>query len=159
CRPSGISLWPGCATATRQAPGATSRASPTAEASTGIRPAPCWPRWSGSTALGDRPGALTESTTARWSCRAEPPSTSIPPAGPPRRPLENQAMDPRRESTGASASDAELVLHYKSTRDPVIVGTLFERYAHLALAVSFRYLRQREDAEDAVMEVYEHLLT
>lgn len=68
-------------------------------------------------------------------------------------------MDPRRESTGASASDAELVLHYKSTRDPVIVGTLFERYAHLALAVSFRYLRQREDAEDAVMEVYEHLLT
>jgi RNA polymerase sigma factor (sigma-70 family) len=68
-------------------------------------------------------------------------------------------MDPRREPTGAPATDAELVLRYKATRDPALVGTLFERYAHLALGVSFRYLRQREDAEDAVIEVYEHLLT
>jgi len=60
---------------------------------------------------------------------------------------------------GASATDLELVERYKVTRDPVHLGTLFERYTHLCLGVSLRYLRNREDAEDAVMEVYERLTT
>ncbi len=54
-------------------------------------------------------------------------------------------------------TDRELVEQYKATRDPVHLGALFERYTHLALGVSLRYLRNREDAEDAVMEVYERL--
>jgi RNA polymerase sigma factor (sigma-70 family) len=54
-------------------------------------------------------------------------------------------------------TDLELVERYKATRDPVYVGSLFERYTHLALGVSLRYLRNREDAEDVVMEVYERL--
>lgn len=58
---------------------------------------------------------------------------------------------------GAPLADLELVERYKTTRDPVHLGTLFERYTHLALGVSLRYLRNREDAEDAVMEVYERL--
>lgn len=57
----------------------------------------------------------------------------------------------------ATPTDLELVERYKVTRDPACLGTLFERYAHLALGVSLRYLRNREDAEDAVMEIYEHL--
>jgi RNA polymerase sigma-70 factor, ECF subfamily len=61
--------------------------------------------------------------------------------------------------TGAPPTDLELVLRYKATRDPVHLGALFERYIHLALGVSLRYLRNREDAEDAVMELYEHLAT
>jgi len=60
-------------------------------------------------------------------------------------------------AAGASPTDLELVERYKATRDPVHLGTLFERYTHLALGVSLRYLRNREDAEDAVMEVYERL--
>jgi len=39
------------------------------------------------------------------------------------------------------------------------LGALFERYSHLALGLSLRYLHNREDAEDAVIEVYEHLTT
>jgi RNA polymerase sigma-70 factor (ECF subfamily) len=54
-------------------------------------------------------------------------------------------------------ADLELVERYKATRDPVYLGSLFERYTHLALGVSLRYLRNREDAEDTVMEVYERL--
>jgi RNA polymerase sigma-70 factor (ECF subfamily) len=61
---------------------------------------------------------------------------------------------PRSE---APTTDLDLVERYKATRDPACLGALFERYAHLALGVSLRYLRNREDAEDAVMEVYEHL--
>jgi len=60
---------------------------------------------------------------------------------------------------GASLTDLELVERYKATRDPNHLGALFERYTHLALGVSLRYLRHREDAEDAVMEIYERLTT
>ena len=59
----------------------------------------------------------------------------------------------------ASPTDLELVQRYRTTRDPAHLGSLFERYTHLALGVSLRYLRNREDAEDAVMEVYERLTT
>jgi RNA polymerase sigma factor (sigma-70 family) len=62
-------------------------------------------------------------------------------------------------AASAPPSDVELVERYKATRDPAVVGDLFERYTHLALGVALRYLKSREDAEDAVMEVYEHLMT
>lgn len=62
-------------------------------------------------------------------------------------------------ASAAATTDLELVQQYKVTRDRAVLGTLFERYSHLALGVSLRYLHNREDAEDAVMEVYEHLTT
>jgi RNA polymerase sigma-70 factor, ECF subfamily len=62
-------------------------------------------------------------------------------------------------TTSAPATDLELVQQYKITRDRALLGALFERYSHLALGLSLRYLHNREDAEDAVMEVYEHLTT
>jgi RNA polymerase sigma factor (sigma-70 family) len=66
---------------------------------------------------------------------------------------------PPRPEAGAPPADLELVARYKVTGDPVHLGALFERYAHLVLAVSLRYLRNREDAEDAVLEIYERLST
>jgi len=62
-------------------------------------------------------------------------------------------------ASAVATTDLELVQEYKLTRDRAVLGTLFERYSHLALGLSLRYLRNREDAEDAVMEVYEHLTT
>ena len=58
---------------------------------------------------------------------------------------------------GPSSTDRELLDQYKATANPTYLGELFERYMHLALGVSLRYLRNREDAEDAVMEIYESL--
>jgi RNA polymerase sigma-70 factor (ECF subfamily) len=63
------------------------------------------------------------------------------------------------ETSTAPPTDHQLVERYKATRDPACLGALYERYSHLALGVGLRYLRNREDAEDAVMEVYEHLTT
>ena len=60
---------------------------------------------------------------------------------------------------GAPPTDLDLIERYKATRDPVHLGALFERYTHLVLGVSLRFLRNREDAEDAVMAVYERLTT
>jgi RNA polymerase sigma factor (sigma-70 family) len=68
-------------------------------------------------------------------------------------------MESRTTSSAVPLSDLELVKQYKTTRDLAVVGALFERYSHLALGVSLRYLHNREDAEDAVMEVYEVLTT
>jgi len=67
-------------------------------------------------------------------------------------------MSTASEGAAPPPADLELLARYKATRDPVHVGALFERYVHLALGVSLRYLRNREDAEDAVMDVYERLL-
>jgi RNA polymerase sigma factor (sigma-70 family) len=68
-------------------------------------------------------------------------------------------MESRPTSTGAPATDLELVSQYKITRDRALLGALFERYSHLALGLSLHYLHNREDAEDAVIEVYQHLTT
>jgi RNA polymerase sigma-70 factor (ECF subfamily) len=82
--------------------------------------------------------------------------------------LRNELEDLKNDSSSAPAMPSppagagparELVERYRATCNPVHLVALFERYAHLALGVSLRYLRNREDAEDAVMEVYEHLLT
>ena len=75
--------------------------------------------------------------------------------------LKNDSSSgPALRSTPATAPPArELVERYRVTCDPVHLDALFERYSHLALGVSLRYLRNREDAEDAVMEIYEHLMT
>jgi RNA polymerase sigma-70 factor, ECF subfamily len=56
-------------------------------------------------------------------------------------------MESRLASTGAPATDLELVQQYKITRDRALLGALFERYSHLALGLSLRYLHNREDAE------------
>jgi RNA polymerase sigma-70 factor (ECF subfamily) len=63
-----------------------------------------------------------------------------------------------RTIAASAPTDLELVERYKATHDPVPLGVLFERYTHLALGVGLRYLRNREDAEDVVMEVYERLV-
>lgn len=82
--------------------------------------------------------------------------------------LRNELEDLRNDSSSGPAlrsmptkaqSARELVERYKATRDATHLGALFDRYSPLALGVSLRYLRNRQDAEDAVMEVYEHLMT
>jgi RNA polymerase sigma-70 factor, ECF subfamily len=96
-----------------------------------------------------------QSTTIRGVCkRVGPPFLS----GSGSRLPDPERMSASLVTAGPPPSDLELVARYKATRDPDHVGALFERYVHLALGVSLRYLRSREDAEDAVMEVYERLL-
>ncbi len=54
-------------------------------------------------------------------------------------------------------SDAELVERYKNTADLQYLGVLFDRYIELAYGTCLKYLKEREQAEDAVMEVFELL--
>jgi RNA polymerase sigma-70 factor (ECF subfamily) len=58
----------------------------------------------------------------------------------------------------AKISDEKLVAKYKKTGDNYFVGELFQRYTNLIVAVNTKYLRSKEDIEDATMQVFEILL-
>ncbi|MBN1416786.1 MAG: sigma-70 family RNA polymerase sigma factor [Bacteroidales bacterium] len=54
-------------------------------------------------------------------------------------------------------TDEALIALYRKTRDPGIIGTLFERYTHLVYGVCLKYLKGEEQCKDAVMEIFEDL--
>jgi RNA polymerase sigma factor (sigma-70 family) len=56
-------------------------------------------------------------------------------------------------------SDNELITEYKNTKNNVFVGILYKRYSHLVLGLSLKYLKDEDEAKDAVMQVFEKLLT
>ncbi|WP_439184016.1 RNA polymerase sigma factor [Carboxylicivirga taeanensis] len=54
-------------------------------------------------------------------------------------------------------SDEELLSDFQQSGDIDSLGLLFERYMHLVYGVCLKYLKNREDAQDAVIEIYEKL--
>ena len=55
-------------------------------------------------------------------------------------------------------TDIELINRYKSSRDLKVLGELYERYMPLVFGVCLKYLKNREDSQDAVMQVFEKLI-
>jgi len=51
--------------------------------------------------------------------------------------------------------DAELMERYREMPDPEVLGELYQRYMLLVYGVCMKYLRSREDSQDAVMQIYE----
>lgn len=56
-------------------------------------------------------------------------------------------------------TDPDLIRSYKETGSMEILGVLYKRYSGLAYGVCLKYLKNREDAKDAVMQVFEKLAT
>ncbi len=56
-------------------------------------------------------------------------------------------------------SDEALVKLYKKKGDLEIVGELYDRYTALTYGVCLKYLKDREEARDAVMQIFEKLIT
>jgi RNA polymerase sigma factor (sigma-70 family) len=56
-----------------------------------------------------------------------------------------------------SYSDNELIKHYSDSNDSVFLGILFKRYSHLVLGLCIKYLKNEDDAQDMVMQVFEKL--
>jgi len=54
-------------------------------------------------------------------------------------------------------SDKELVDLYKYSSDTKYIGELYERYTHLIYGVCLKYLKNRDDSKDAVMQIFENL--
>ncbi len=54
-------------------------------------------------------------------------------------------------------SDNKLVSLYKENLDKEIVGILFKRYTRFVFLVSLKYLKNEDDAKDALMQIFEKL--
>lgn len=57
-----------------------------------------------------------------------------------------------------SITDQEVVARYKSSGDPFMIGILFNRYAKLVLGLCLKYLKNEDDAHDAVMQIFTDLV-
>jgi len=56
-------------------------------------------------------------------------------------------------------SDSELIQIYKESAQLTILGELYDRYMTLVYGVCMKYLRDREESRDAVMQIFEKLVS
>lgn len=56
-------------------------------------------------------------------------------------------------------TDLEYVAAYRATGDLAVLGELYERHMELIYAVCYNYLRDEDEAKDAVMHLFEQLVT
>ncbi|UYZ58304.1 RNA polymerase sigma factor [Hymenobacter latericus] len=56
-------------------------------------------------------------------------------------------------------TEAELLARYRAHGDVQDLGRLYEPYFHLVYGVCLRYLRDEADSKDAVMQIFEKLVT
>ncbi len=63
----------------------------------------------------------------------------------------------RRSNT--EKTDEELLQRYQSTQNLEWLSALYLRYASLVYGVCLKYLKDRDDAKEAVMQIHEKLIT
>ncbi len=57
----------------------------------------------------------------------------------------------------SNESDETLIQHFRKTGELHIVGELYTRYTSLIYGVCLKYLKERDEAKDAVMQLFEKL--
>jgi RNA polymerase sigma-70 factor (ECF subfamily) len=55
-------------------------------------------------------------------------------------------------------SDESLLNQYRSSGNLDVLGGLYSRYMHLVYGVCLKYLKNRDDAKDAVMQIFNKLI-
>lgn len=55
--------------------------------------------------------------------------------------------------------DAALIARYKISGDLEVLGQLYNKYMHLVFGVCLNYLKDEEQSKDAVMQIFEELVT
>ena len=61
--------------------------------------------------------------------------------------------------SSAHQSDTELVLLYRQSGDLKVLGELYQRYMELVYGVCLKYLKEPEPSQDAVMQIFEELVS
>ena len=61
--------------------------------------------------------------------------------------------------SSTNQSDTELVLAYRQSGDLKVLGELYQRYMELVYGVCLKYLKEPELAQDAVMQIFEELVS
>jgi RNA polymerase sigma factor (sigma-70 family) len=60
--------------------------------------------------------------------------------------------------SSSQLTDAELVVAYKQSVNPDVVGELFQRYMDLVYGVCLKYLKNPDNAQDSVISIFEELV-
>jgi RNA polymerase sigma factor (sigma-70 family) len=55
-------------------------------------------------------------------------------------------------------SDNDLINIFSETGNNALIGILYKRYGHLALGLCFKYLKNKDEAEDAVIQIFTNLI-
>ena len=63
------------------------------------------------------------------------------------------------KASDAGSGDQLLVEKYQATGNLKTLGILFDRYIHLVYGVCLKYLKDREESKDAVMQIFEKLVS
>ena len=66
---------------------------------------------------------------------------------------------PRANATASRKEPADYIAAYRATGDVAVLGELYEQHMDLVYAVCFNYLRDEDEAKDAVMNLFEQLVT
>ena len=56
-------------------------------------------------------------------------------------------------------TDAELISEFSSSGNLELLGELYTAYMHLVYGVCLKYLKDRDESKDAVMQIFEKLIT
>jgi RNA polymerase sigma-70 factor, ECF subfamily len=56
-------------------------------------------------------------------------------------------------------SDEDLLRNFTSSGNLEVLGELYTRYMHLVYGVCLKYLKNRDESQDAVMQIFEKLIT
>jgi len=69
-----------------------------------------------------------------------------------------ETVNSKEKDTWSALSDEACVGHYCTSGDMELLGHLYGRYMPMVYGVGMKYLGNREDARDAVMQVFEVLV-
>ncbi len=61
-------------------------------------------------------------------------------------------------SSKSILNDRELLEEYRVSEELELLGILYDRYIHLVYGVSLKYLKDREESKDTVMNIFEKLI-
>lgn len=64
----------------------------------------------------------------------------------------------KKEKRSIHKSDEELIADFSSSGDLEVLGELYYGYMHLVYGVCLKYLKDRDEARDAVMFIFEKLI-
>lgn len=56
-------------------------------------------------------------------------------------------------------SETEILATYRQSGNTELLGELFDQYSHLVFGVCMKYLKNTEDSQDAVMQIFEKLIS
>ena len=62
-----------------------------------------------------------------------------------------------KNNNGTGLTDSELVSNYQASGNLETLATLYQRYMEQVYGVCFKYLKEPENARDAVMQIFEEL--